>query len=59
MKKWTSIVPALFALAGGACAAGFNASHGEHEMALFGGKDGMYASHLPMFVVCFYTNELK
>ncbi|SFU27393.1 hypothetical protein [Pseudoduganella namucuonensis] len=24
-------------------------THGEHGMALFGGKDGLYASHLPMF----------
>ncbi|MFL6658592.1 MAG: hypothetical protein ACJ8GW_11005 [Massilia sp.] len=26
-----------------------NASYGEHGMALFGGPDGLYASHLPMF----------
>jgi hypothetical protein len=26
-----------------------NASFGEHGMALFGGKQGLYASHLPMF----------
>lgn len=24
-------------------------TYGEHGMALFGGKDGLYASHLPMF----------
>ncbi|MGO4382220.1 hypothetical protein AB4Z19_28460 [Pseudoduganella sp. RAF19] len=26
-----------------------NATYGEHGMALFGGKDALYASHLPMF----------
>ncbi|NRR32597.1 hypothetical protein HSX11_20725 [Oxalobacteraceae bacterium] len=26
-----------------------NASYGEHGMALFGGKEGLYLSHLPMF----------
>ncbi len=34
-------------LAGGALAAG--PTYGEHGMALFGGKQGLYASHLPMF----------
>nr|WP_229225077.1 hypothetical protein [Duganella violaceicalia] len=34
-------------IAGGADAA--DASYGEHGMALFGGKEGLYASHLPMF----------
>lgn len=40
---------ALFALlvSGGAFAA--DVTYGEHGMALFGGKDGLYASHLPMF----------
>jgi hypothetical protein len=50
LTRWT--VPALAWLvlvAGGARAAGFDASYGEHGMALFGGKDGLYASHLPMF----------
>jgi hypothetical protein len=36
-----------------ACAAqaadGGNATFGQHGMALFGGKDALYASHLPMF----------
>ena len=26
-----------------------DATYGEHGMALFGGKEGLYASHLPMF----------
>ena len=34
-------------LAGGAHAA--DVTYGEHGMALFGGKEGLYASHLPMF----------
>jgi hypothetical protein len=34
-------------LAGGVHAA--NATFGQHGMALFGGKDALYASHLPMF----------
>jgi hypothetical protein len=38
---------ALFTSASLAMAA--NASMGEHGMALFGGKQGLYASHLPMF----------
>jgi len=46
---------AAIALTGGALAAepavpsAHNASYGEHGMALFGGKDALYASHLPMF----------
>lgn len=42
-------VAALFTLllSGGALAA--DVTYGEHGMALFGGKDGLYASHLPMF----------
>ncbi|WP_332854481.1 hypothetical protein [Duganella sp. S19_KUP01_CR8] len=41
---------ALLALAliGGSAGAA-DASYGEHGMALFGGKQGLYASHLPMF----------
>jgi hypothetical protein len=35
--------------AGTAAAASGNASFGLHGMALFGGKDALYASHLPMF----------
>jgi hypothetical protein len=30
-------------------AAAADATYGEHGMALFGGKEGLYASHLPMF----------
>ncbi|GJJ00302.1 hypothetical protein RugamoR64_08400 [Duganella rhizosphaerae] len=37
----------LALIAGSAGAA--DASYGEHGMALFGGKEGLYASHLPMF----------
>lgn len=45
-KQW---IPILL-LSGGACAAAANdVTYGEHGMALFGGKDGLYASHLPMF----------
>lgn len=36
---WVAIPPASAA----------GPSFGEHGMALFGGKDGLYASHLPMF----------
>lgn len=38
---------ALALIAGGAGAA--DATYGEHGMALFGGQEGLYASHLPMF----------
>ncbi|RFP22771.1 hypothetical protein D0T25_08900 [Duganella sp. BJB488] len=38
---------ALSLIAGSASAA--DATYGEHGMALFGGKEGLYASHLPMF----------
>ncbi|SHN42864.1 hypothetical protein SAMN05192549_11568 [Duganella sacchari] len=38
---------ALMLLAGSAAAA--DVTYGEHGMALFGGKEGLYASHLPMF----------
>jgi hypothetical protein len=40
---------AVLGLAMSAHAAQPDASYGEHGMALFGGKDGLYASHLPMF----------
>lgn len=33
----------------GSAAASAGTSFGEHGMALFGGKDGLYAAHLPMF----------
>lgn len=32
-----------------ACAGAANPTFGEHGMALFGGKQGLYAAHLPMF----------
>jgi hypothetical protein len=45
-----SIVALLAAVSFGAVqAAPHNASYGEHGMALFGGSEGLYASHLPMF----------
>lgn len=49
MKRSTYRKTALLALllAGSANAA--DLTYGEHGMALFGGKDGLYASHLPMF----------
>ena len=41
---------ALFALVLTATAANAaDATHGQHGMALFGGKEGLYASHLPLF----------
>ena len=50
MARWMALALAWLALAaGGARAAGFDATYGEHGMVLFGGKDGLYTSHLPMF----------
>ena len=46
MKKLYVLI-ALAIAAGMAGAA--NATDGVHGMALFGGKDGRYAAHLPMF----------
>lgn len=46
MKKLIAFFALLLA-ANLAAAAG--TTFGEHGMALFGGKDGLYASHLPMF----------
>lgn len=46
MKKLIALFAML--LAAGAAAAA-TPTFGEHGMALFGGKDGLYASHLPMF----------
>ena len=41
---------ALFSLALAATAANAtDPTHGQHGMALFGGKEGLYASHLPLF----------
>jgi hypothetical protein len=46
MKKLIALL-AMLLVAGVAAAA--NPTYGEHGMALFGGKQGLYASHLPMF----------
>ncbi len=40
---------ACWLLIGGSAVAAPGATWGEHGMALFGGKEGLYASHLPMF----------
>ncbi|RJG15412.1 hypothetical protein [Massilia cavernae] len=47
MKKLTLIAGLLFAGAAGAAQPGGN--FGTHGMALFGGKEALYTSHLPMF----------
>jgi hypothetical protein len=46
MKQLISLFTLMFA---SAMAFAANPSYGEHGMALFGGKDGLYAAHLPMF----------
>lgn len=43
----SALLLSLALIAGGAGAA--DATYGEHGMALFGGRQGLYASHLPMF----------
>lgn len=48
MKK-PMLVFAAALLAGAAVAAPQGVTYGTHGMALFGGKDALYASHLPMF----------
>lgn len=48
MKRLTLIFTGLL-LAGSAAAAKPGPTWGSHGMALFGGKDALYASHLPMF----------
>lgn len=48
MKK-PMLVLAAALLAGAAVAAPQGVTHGTHGMALFGGKDALYTSHLPMF----------
>lgn len=48
MKRLTLIFAGLL-LAGSAAAAKPGPTWGSHGMALFGGKDALYASHLPMF----------
>lgn len=46
MKRLIALIAMLLAAA---LAAGADATYGEHGMVLFGGPDGLYASHLPMF----------
>jgi hypothetical protein len=46
MKKLIALFALLFIAA---CASAANPTFGEHGMALFGGKQGLYAAHLPMF----------
>lgn len=46
MKKLIAFVAMLLAAS---VATAANPTYGEHGMALFGGKQGLYASHLPMF----------
>lgn len=48
MKRLTLIFASAL-VAGAATAAGPGPTWGTHGMALFGGKDALYASHLPMF----------
>ncbi len=43
------LIALLVLLCAAGLAAAANPTYGEHGMALFGGKDGLYASHLPMF----------
>jgi hypothetical protein len=49
LKKLILILAGLLLTCGAQGADGRNASYGQHGMALFGGKDAVYASHLPMF----------
>jgi len=42
-------IAALFTLLLSGSAFATDVTYGEHGMALFGGKDGLYTSHLPMF----------
>jgi hypothetical protein len=44
-----TLIAAFALLLGGSAAAQHDASYGTHGMALFGGKSGLYVSHLPMF----------
>ncbi|MES2320562.1 MAG: hypothetical protein V4631_24045 [Pseudomonadota bacterium] len=46
MKK---LIALLVLVASAGLAAAANPTMGEHGMALFGGKQGLYAAHLPMF----------
>ncbi|MYM21558.1 hypothetical protein GTP46_02715 [Duganella sp. FT135W] len=45
--RFAALLATAMLVSGGAFAA--DVTYGEHGMALFGGKDGLYASHLPMF----------
>ena len=47
-RAWLRALTALPLLLNGAAAMA-GPTYGEHGMALFGGKDGLYAAHLPMF----------
>lgn len=47
--KLLLILMSWLAFGGAALAAEPDPSFGQHGMALFGGKEGLYASHLPMF----------
>jgi hypothetical protein len=44
-----TLIAWLILLLGAPLASAANLTYGEHGMALFGGKDGLYAAHLPMF----------
>jgi hypothetical protein len=49
MKRIAAVVVGWLVLTFHAMAADQNATFGQHGMALFGGKDALYASHLPMY----------
>jgi hypothetical protein len=49
MARIALLLAGWLVAAGAASAANNNPTFGMHGMALFGGKDGLYASHLPMF----------
>jgi hypothetical protein len=44
-----TLITWLILLLGAPLAMAANPTYGEHGMALFGGKEGLYAAHLPMF----------
>ena len=46
---WRRLLPVLLLASPLAQAGGHGPSWGEHGMALFGGREALYASHLPMF----------
>ncbi len=47
--KWITMVVGWLVLAGAAMGAERGPTWGQHGMAMFGGAQGLYASHLPMF----------